>query len=363
MTVLGVPSSFRAVLMSVGKHFRNSSSVADNLLPIVFVKSSFRVNSLKLLERRVEWSRQSWTSTWNKLRCKKELQFCKERINCLSAANVSKVYRTQSRTLLGLSTPITLRFVMGVPEALALVSSPSMHLLPSMFSSSFDISCCFNCFATELSLHQRAVRVASVVSISKRCALISISKDLPTDNTGATLFRFCKADVWDSVVCSSSAKVWSTLATELEIGRIIFWFRRAFLCRDSLQVSPDASIWADGFEMLIRGSCSGSRWSWTLGYRGLTQDIKQIQCIDTPCETLQRSPSFDVVFSFYHQQFGLYSRRMCSNREAWWWRVGDSVSWYFFVAHACFYHSNRTVWHPWTCSAWLCCSWAILLCS
>src|SRR6266702_3765026 len=78
--------------MSVGKVRRNSSSVSDKLLPIVFAKSSFNDFSLKLLERRVEWCRLSWTSTWNKLRCKRESQPSKERRKSWSVFNVSMMY-------------------------------------------------------------------------------------------------------------------------------------------------------------------------------------------------------------------------------------------------------------------------------
>ena len=87
--VFGTPSIFRATLISVGKVRRNSSSVGDKLLLIVFLKSSFSDLSLKLLEFRVEWSRLSWTSTWNKVRCKNELHSSKERIKSLSVIKVS----------------------------------------------------------------------------------------------------------------------------------------------------------------------------------------------------------------------------------------------------------------------------------
>ena len=87
--VFGSPSIFRATLISVGKVRRNSSSVGDKLWLIVFLKSSFSDLSLKLLEFRVEWSRLSWTSTWNKVRCKNELHSSKERIKSLSFVKVS----------------------------------------------------------------------------------------------------------------------------------------------------------------------------------------------------------------------------------------------------------------------------------
>jgi hypothetical protein len=87
--VFGTPSIFRATLISVGKFWRNSSSVGDKLLLIVFLKSSFSDLSLKLLEFRVEWSRLSWTSTWNKVRCKNELHSSKERIKSLSFVKIS----------------------------------------------------------------------------------------------------------------------------------------------------------------------------------------------------------------------------------------------------------------------------------
>ncbi len=48
--VFGTPSIFQATLISVGKVQRNSSSVGDKLLLIVFLKSSFSDLSLKLLE-------------------------------------------------------------------------------------------------------------------------------------------------------------------------------------------------------------------------------------------------------------------------------------------------------------------------
>ena len=90
VTVLGVPSIFRATLMSLGKVRTSSSSVGDELLLlIVFLKSSFKDFSLKLLDRRVEWSRLSWTRTWNKLCSKNELQPSKARIKCSSVINVS----------------------------------------------------------------------------------------------------------------------------------------------------------------------------------------------------------------------------------------------------------------------------------
>ncbi len=89
MIVFGTPSIFRATLISVGKVRRNSSSVGDKLLLIIFLKSSFSDLSLKLLEFRVEWSRLSWTSTWNKVHCKNELHSSKERIKSLSVIKVS----------------------------------------------------------------------------------------------------------------------------------------------------------------------------------------------------------------------------------------------------------------------------------
>lgn len=87
--VFATPSIFRATLISVGKVRRNSSSMCDKLLFIVFLKSSFSDLSLKLLEFRVEWSRLSWTSTWNKVRCKNELHSSKERMKSLSVVKVS----------------------------------------------------------------------------------------------------------------------------------------------------------------------------------------------------------------------------------------------------------------------------------
>src|SRR6266851_6036774 len=87
--VFGTPSIFRATLILVGKVQRNSSSMGDKLLLIIFLKSSFSDLSLKLLEFRVKWSRLSWTSTWNKVRCKNELHSSKERIKSLSVIKVS----------------------------------------------------------------------------------------------------------------------------------------------------------------------------------------------------------------------------------------------------------------------------------
>lgn len=76
--------------MSVGKVWRNLSSARDKLLLlIVFIKSSFSDFSLKLLESRVEWSRLSWISTLNKLRCKSELHSSKERIKSSSVVTLS----------------------------------------------------------------------------------------------------------------------------------------------------------------------------------------------------------------------------------------------------------------------------------
>jgi len=53
------------------------------------LKLSFSDLSLKLLEFQVEWSRLSWTSTWNKVHCKNRLHSSKERIKSLSIVKVS----------------------------------------------------------------------------------------------------------------------------------------------------------------------------------------------------------------------------------------------------------------------------------
>jgi hypothetical protein len=63
--------------------------MGDKLLLIIFLKLSFSDLSLKLLEFRVEWSRLSWTSTWNKVCCKNELHSSKEQIKSLSVIKVS----------------------------------------------------------------------------------------------------------------------------------------------------------------------------------------------------------------------------------------------------------------------------------
>jgi hypothetical protein len=75
--------------MSAGKVRRNSLSTGDMVLPIVCMMLFFSDWSQKLLELRVEWPRLSWTSTWNKLRCKSELPSSKQRIKASSVANVS----------------------------------------------------------------------------------------------------------------------------------------------------------------------------------------------------------------------------------------------------------------------------------
>ena len=89
MIVFRTPNIFRATLILVGKVWRNSSSMGDKLLLIVFLKSSFSDLSLKLLKFWVEWFRLSWTSTWNKVHYKNELHSSKEQIKSLSVIKVS----------------------------------------------------------------------------------------------------------------------------------------------------------------------------------------------------------------------------------------------------------------------------------
>lgn len=61
MMVFGTPSILWAVLISVGKDWRNCSSLGlgDKLWPIIFTKSSFREWSLELLASWGKWSRLS----------------------------------------------------------------------------------------------------------------------------------------------------------------------------------------------------------------------------------------------------------------------------------------------------------------
>src|SRR6266851_6176114 len=212
MIVFGTPSIFQATLILVGKVQRNSSSVGDKLLLIVFLKSSFSDLSLKLLEFRVEWSRLSWTSTWNKVCCKNELHSSKERIKSLSVVKVSMCCMLMAwlRYSLGFSALIVLHIV----TAPAVVVSTCFTLLISsiLFRKSL-LRPSFTLIALEPSWHQRTVTAASMASNPIQCALISSSRALVSDNASARPLKARIASVWDMAVHSSWTKDCSVLGS------------------------------------------------------------------------------------------------------------------------------------------------------
>ena len=137
--------------------------------------------------------------------------------------------------------------------ARVLVSTRFNRFVSSMPSCNCSSKSPFMRVATEPSLHQRTVRVASVASISIRCVLISSRIDTVGGDARIRPFRASIALIWIATFCSSSTK-------DFNVEVLVRWCR-IWPSRDSTFSTWQVGSSIGGDELGMVRCSSSSGWS------------------------------------------------------------------------------------------------------
>ena len=190
--------------MSLGKLWMKALSASNKLLPIVFSTLSLEDFNLKLLECQVEWSKQSWTSIWNKFCCNRDPQPSREWMKSSSVFNVSTMHCVFVVKIL------TRFFDLNHPTRTGSSWFAGKHtlqlfqVLDALLQLQLQVFFRMHCYW--IMMTQRAVRLASIFSISVWCVLISSIKDLVGDNIDIQFFRSWMAFILVIALCSNSTE-------------------------------------------------------------------------------------------------------------------------------------------------------------